>query len=60
MLGNSKTDNCGRTPIPGQRGHGDRIIHEILTGLVTGWTGCTFDAAENDFTTGIYFFGRAE
>jgi len=27
MLGNSKTDNCGRTPIPGQRGHGDRIIH---------------------------------
>lgn len=22
-----KTDNCGRTPISGQWGHGDRIIH---------------------------------
>ena len=41
--------------IPGQREHGDRIIHEILTGLVAGWTGCTFDAVENDFTTGICF-----
>ena len=27
MLGNSKTDNCGRTPVTGQQGHGHRIIH---------------------------------
>ena len=31
------------------------FLFEILTGLVAGWTGCTFDAAENDFTTGICF-----
>ncbi len=25
-----KTDNCGRTPIPGQQGHGGRIIQLLF------------------------------
>ncbi len=32
------------------------FLFEILTGLVAGWTGCTFNAAEHDFSTGICFF----
>ena len=32
------------------------FLFVILTGLVAGWTGCTFDTAENDFSTGICFF----
>ena len=32
------------------------FLFEILTGLVAGWTGGTFDTAENDLATGIDFF----